>query len=305
MQNCNFQSKKRPFKDVDGFSSLKKWYEEFPKTQDPVKHKKTDVEVLVLQEEAKKCFDAETNAYQMKQNKIKDSEFGWLKTALSKGTTSDKIAANVVLIQNSPKHNLNNIKSLVSQVRVAKHNQCNMLITTLRDLFLTDLLHPQFKLLKFSEQNLDQLDALNSNFDNRVISRNKLLSYWYFEDQLKDTYERFVTSLSVIAGDTVDSNREKAVSVINDLLMGNPEQEQKLLDFLINKIGDPNSKVASKAVYCLNKLLYEHPNMKIVILKEVEKFLFRSNISSRAQYFAVCLVSQQNLFIFFFFKQKI
>ena len=282
-------------------ANIKKWYEEYPKAEKPSKHGKGEMEVLNLKEEAKKCLDSESTAYHLKQSKSRHSEYSWLKTALSKGTTSDRVAAGIVLVQNSPKHNLNHLSTLVSQVKVAKHNQCSMVITALRDLFLSDLLHPEFKLFKFEEQDLDQLDSFNKQFEandevnlkNRpTLSRNKLLSIWYFEDQLKEAYERFVNALSAIANDTVDTNREKAVAVMNDLLMGNPEQEQKLLDFLVNKIGDPSSKVASKAVFCLNKLLHEHPNMKLIVLKEVEKLLFRTNVAQRAQYFAICLLTQ-------------
>ncbi|KAJ8687434.1 hypothetical protein QAD02_023228 [Eretmocerus hayati] len=282
-------------------ANTKKWYEEFAKSEEPNKHEKTDVEVLDLKSEAKKCLDSESSAYHLKQSRTHNSDYSWLKTAFSKGTTSDKVAAGIVLVQNSPKHNLNHLSSLVSQVKVAKHNHSNMLISALRDLFLSDLLHPNFKLLKFEDQDLDLLDQYSKSFEagddfnlkNRpTLSRNKLLAIWYFEDQLKETYERFVSSLAIIANDTVDTNREKAVGVLNDLLMGNPEQEHKLLDILVNKIGDPSSKVASKAVFCLSKLLYEHPNMKMIVLHEVEKLLFRTNVSQRAQYFAICLLTQ-------------
>lgn len=282
-------------------ANIKKWYEEYPKVELPGKHGKSESDVLDLKAEAKKCLDSESTAYHLKQSKSsRNSDYSWLKTALSKGTTSDRVAAGIVLIQNSPKHNLNHLTTLISQVKVAKHNQSGMIITALRDLFLTDLLHPDSKLLKFEEQDLDQLDSFNQSFEvdekalktRPTLSRNKLLGIWYFEDQLKEIYEKFVHSLSTIANDTVDTNREKAVSVMNDLLMGNAEQEQKLLDLIVNKIGDPASKVASKAVFSLTKLLNEHPNMKLIVLREVEKLLFRSNLAQRAQYFAICLLTQ-------------
>ncbi|XP_014218700.1 CCAAT/enhancer-binding protein zeta [Copidosoma floridanum] len=265
----------------------KKWYEEFTKTEGPKKHNKSDMDVINLKEEAKKCLDSESAAYHLKQSKTKNSDYFWMKTALSKGTIADRVAAGIVLVQDSPKHNLNHLNSLMSQVKVAKHNQCSKIITDLKDLFLCDLLHPQYKLVKFEDQDLNLLDSHELG-----MSKNKILALWYFEDQLKEIYDGFVNSLSKIANDTVDLNREKAVTVMNDLLMGNPEQEHNLLAFLINKVGDPSSKVASKAVFCLTKLLHEHPQMKLIVLKEVEKLLFRTNISPRAQYFAICLLTQ-------------
>lgn len=277
-------------------STNKKWYEEFPKAQAICTHSKSEVTVMDLKAEAKTHLEAETNAFQLKQLKSRNSEYGWLKTALSQGTSSDKVAASVVLIQDSPKHNLSRLTSLVGQVRAAKQNQCGMIVAALRDLFLTDLLHPKFKLLKFEEQDLDKLDNLgvsnNTEKGTPFISKNKLLAHWYFENQLREMYEKFVVSLSQIASNTVASNREKAVAIMNDLLMGNSEQEHKLLDFLVNKIGDPSSKVASKVIFCLNKLLFEHSNMKVVVLREVEKLLFRNNVAPRAQYYAICLLTQ-------------
>jgi ribosome biogenesis protein MAK21 len=39
------------------------------------------------------------------------------------------------------------------------------------------------------------------------------------------------------------------------LLAGNPEQEQLLLERLVNKLGDPTRTVAAKAMYHLTLLL--------------------------------------------------
>ncbi|PSN47920.1 hypothetical protein C0J52_03367 [Blattella germanica] len=49
-----------------------------------------------------------------------------------------------------------------------------------------------------------------------------------------------------------------------------------LLRNIINKLGDPSQKVASKAIYSLIQLLQVHPNMKFVVMEETEKLLFRA-----------------------------
>lgn len=285
---------KRKFDHNSTNDGSKKWYEDYTKTEGPCKHSLSEADVLDLKDEGKKCLDAETAAFQTKQSKVYDSDTKWLKTALQRGTTSDKIAASIIFIQNNPKYNLHRLVSLLSQVRGAKHNQCGMVIASLKELFLTDLLHPQFKLLKLEEQDLDKLNQRNES-DTIVrtnAAKNRLLAHWYFEDQLHEQYERFVLSLSAVASDTVDTNREKAISAMTELLIGNSEQEHKLLELIVNKIGDPSSKVGSKTVFCINKLLYEHPNMKLVVLREVEKLLFRKNVAQRTQYYAICLLTQ-------------
>lgn len=284
---------RKKFDATSSETSGQKWYEEYQKVEKPCKHSVSEVDVLRLKDEGKKYLDTETTAFQLKQSKVHNSDAKWLKTALQRGTTSDKVAASILMIQDHPKYNLGRLVSLVSQVRGAKHNQCSMVVASLKELFLADLLHPKFRLLKLEEQDLDKI---TSNESNSVImtntAKNRLLAHWYFEDQLCEQYERFILNLSSVASDTVDTNREKAISAMTDLLIGNAEQEHKLLELIVNKIGDPSSKVGSKAVYCINKLLYQHPNMKLVVLREVEKLLFRKNMAERSQYYAICLLTQ-------------
>ena len=67
---------------------------------------------------------------------------------------------------------------------------------------------------------------------------------------------------------------------------------QALLTYIVNKLGDPNHKVGSKVIYTLTKLLEIHPNMREVVMDEVEKVIFRSNISKRAQYYSICFLTQ-------------
>lgn len=61
---------------------------------------------------------------------------------------------------------------------------------------------------------------------------------------------------------------------------------------LVNKLGDPSSKVASKALHHLTEVSYNHPAMCGVITNETEKFLFRNNINEHAQHFALCFLAQ-------------
>jgi ribosome biogenesis protein MAK21 len=56
-----------------------------------------------------------------------------------------------------------------------------------------------------------------------------------------------------------------------DLLARKPEGEARLLAGLVNKLGDPSRKLASKAAYLLSQLLGEHPVMKPVVVREVSR----------------------------------
>lgn len=271
-------------------TKFEKWYEEFPKSGDNFMCIKTELEVMELKDEAKKCLDSDTAAFNLKQSKVGKSDFSWMKTLLSKGTVGDKVAASIILIQDNPKYNLARLTNLVSMVKVAKKKQCTMIIDNLQELFSTDLLHPQYKLLSFENQNFSLLE--DKLFADNPTKRRQLLAYWYFEDQLKLCYSQFVDALTTVAHDTLDANKEKAITNMYKLLAKNAEQEEKLLSQIVNKIGDPSSKVASKAVFCLGQLLNEHPNMKQVVLNEIEKLLFRKNVTQKTQYYAICLLTQ-------------
>jgi ribosome biogenesis protein MAK21 len=90
-----------------------------------------------------------------------------------------------------------------------------------------------------------------------------LLLYWYWEDCLKHRYERFVVALEEATKDTQPFLREKSLKTVFMLLKSKPEQERRLLSALVNKLGDPERKVASNASYLLSSLLTVHPNMKV------------------------------------------
>lgn len=70
------------------------------------------------------------------------------------------------------------------------------------------------------------MSALNELSSGNAVSRRKILSLWYFEDQLKEIYATFVLALNTVAHDTVDSNKDKAVTALYKLLIDNPEQEK-------------------------------------------------------------------------------
>lgn len=94
---------------------------------------------------------------------------------------------------------------------------------TLTELFIDSLLPPNRKLKPFHQQPLASLDKLTSG---NIVTRKKYLSYWYYEGELKEVYTSFVLALSKAAHDTVDTNKEKAISAMYRLLAGHPEQEK-------------------------------------------------------------------------------
>ncbi|PUZ55987.1 hypothetical protein GQ55_5G258100 [Panicum hallii var. hallii] len=118
-----------------------------------------------------------------------------------------------------------------------------------------------------------------------------LLLFWHWEDCLKQRYEKFVMSLEDAVKDMLPNLKDKAMKTVFILLKSKSEQERRLLTTLVNKLGDPERRAASSAAYLLTCLLAAHPNMKMVVIDEVDSFLFRPHVGLRAKYQAVCQFS--------------
>ena len=116
---------------------------------------------------------------------------------------------------------------------------------------------------------------------------------WAYEDWLKDAYFRIIQLLEVWCGDEVVYSRSRALDFVFGLLKEKPEQEANLLRLLVNKLGDRERKIASRASYLLLQLLNIHPAMKAIVIKTVEQeVLLRPGQNLRAKYFAVNTLNQ-------------
>uniref|UniRef100_A0A3B4EU84 CCAAT/enhancer-binding protein zeta n=1 Tax=Pundamilia nyererei TaxID=303518 RepID=A0A3B4EU84_9CICH len=239
---------------------------------------------------AQQLFEAEVTLYKTKKSLQKGANSAWMKTVVSSGVLADRMAAMTVLIQDAPVHMLEHVENLVTMVKKKGSRRMGLMaMDTLRELLLSNLLPGDRKLRTFAQHPFDQLEEKASG--NRD-ARDRRLILWYFEHQLKHHVAEFVVALDSVAHDTVPATKAKALATAHELLCSRPEQEKALLTQVVNKLGDPEYKTAAKASYLLETLLHKHPNMKGVVCCEVERLLFRPNISPKAQYYAVCFLSQ-------------
>ncbi|XP_053620788.1 CCAAT/enhancer-binding protein zeta [Plodia interpunctella] len=271
------------------YEEKKKWYHQLPEEPSTISKTLTQEQVEEIRKEANSALHGDTLAYETKTNRGGSSDHQWAKTLLNKGAIGDRVAAATILIQDNPVYNLTALRNLINSVKPAKKKDGIIVIDALSELLISDLLIPEVKLRSFEQHPLAHVDDLTSG--NKQLRRS-ILKLWYYEDQLKELYGTYVEALNKFAHDSVDANKEKAVSAMSYLLMHHPEREKMLLNNIINKLGDPSQSVSSKVIYHLCQLLYNHPNMKTVVLAEIEKMLFRSNISPRAQYYGVCFLNQ-------------
>ncbi|XP_069808188.1 CCAAT/enhancer-binding protein zeta [Dendropsophus ebraccatus] len=239
---------------------------------------------------AEKLYDHEVNLYKNKKEFQKGANTAWMKTVVSTGTLSDRMAAMTVLIQDAPVHTLQFVENLVNLIRKQGSKRQNiMALDTFKDLLQSDLLPDNRKLHTFAQHPFDKIEEISSG--NRD-ARDRRLILWYFEEQLKGHVAEFVKVLETLTHDSLIATKAKSLNVIHELLCNKPEEEKTLLVLLVNKLGDPQYRIATKASYLLEMLLNKHPNMKVVVCLEVERLLYRPNISEKAQYYGICFLNQ-------------
>jgi ribosome biogenesis protein MAK21 len=243
-----------------------------------------------LEKYAAALMEQECQNFQKNRQKgIQRSEMGFIDTVLKSGAVGDRISALTVLLQESPVQNLHALDSLIGMVSLKSRRPCFMAMEALRDLFLNYLLSTERRLRLFKENPFCKLSTISGG---NKDTRDKCILLWWFEHKLKESFGNFLTALDEISKDTIAKTRMDAMDVVFALLCGNPERENELLEKLVNKLGDPVRSVAANAMRTLTKLLDEHPVMKIVVLKEVERLLYRPNVSVKAQYYGICFLSQ-------------
>ncbi|KAM6405393.1 CCAAT/enhancer-binding protein zeta [Pluvialis apricaria] len=239
---------------------------------------------------AQKLYQHETDLYKNKTDYQKGASSAWMKTVVSSGTLADRMAAMTLLIQDSAVHSLQFVENLVNLIKKkGSRHQSHMALDTFKELLISDLLPDNRKLWSFSQRPFNNIEKMSSG--NRD-SRDKRLVLWYFEHHLKLQVAEFVQALETLSHDCLTATKSRALAVAHELLCNKPEQEKVLLVQLVNKLGDPQNKIATKASYLLETLLHKHPNMKGVVCSEVERLLYRSNINVKTQYYAICFLNQ-------------
>ncbi|KAJ7416000.1 CCAAT/enhancer-binding protein zeta [Willisornis vidua] len=239
---------------------------------------------------AQKLYEHETDLFKNKTDYQKGASSAWMKTVVSSGTLADRMAAMTLLIQDSAVHSLQFVENLVNLIKKkGSRQQSLMALDTFKELLISDILPDNRKLWSFSQRPFNNVVKMSSG---NKDSRDRRLILWYFEHHLKLQIAEFVQALETLSHDCLTATKSRALAVAHELLCNKPEQEKALLVLLVNKLGDPQNKIATKASYLLETLLHKHPNMKGVVCSEVERLLYRSNINVKTQYYAICFLNQ-------------
>jgi ribosome biogenesis protein MAK21 len=239
----------------------------------------------IIQEKKKKAIqlhESEVQRYEAKKNGGKmSSDDKYLATMMKSGTLADRVAALTLTIQSSPFHQLSRLGQLIMMANKKARRESIMAVDSLKDLFINNLLPDDRKLNFFRQNPLTHPDITDEH-----------LVIWYFEHCLKTAFGQLVNVLSNGMNDAVDNHKRACIRAVHTLLSSKPEQEGILLGMIVNKLGDPDRKIAAYIHKLLQELLQAHPMMKKVVTEEVERLLTRSNVSERTKYNAILFLNQ-------------
>lgn len=220
---------------------------------------------------------------------------------MSSGTLSDKVSALTLVVQESPVHTTKSFESLLTLAKKRSRGQAVTALGALKDLLGVGVVLPADRRLRtFATQpgllgTLERYPLSSWNSSQGLpgnITKAHLIS-WAFEDWLKESYFDMLKVLEGWCNDEVEYARSRAVTYVFELLKEKPEQESNLLRLLVNKLGDPEKKIASRTSYLLLQLQTSHPLMKPIIIRSIEnELLLRPGQSQHAKYYAINTLNQ-------------
>ncbi|RDW66255.1 CBF-domain-containing protein [Coleophoma cylindrospora] len=256
--------------------------------------------VAQIKDYAISLLEADANLYASKHLSASSSH-RFLSTIMSSGTLSDKVSALTLVVQESPVHTTKSFESLLTLAKKRSRGQAVTALGALKDLLGVGVVLPADRRLRtFAMQpgllgTLEKYPLSSWNSGQRLpgnITKAHLIS-WAFEDWLKESYFDMLKVLEGWCNDEVEYARSRAVTYVYELLKEKPEQESNLLRLLVNKLGDPEKKIASRTSYLLLQLQTSHPLMKPIIIRSIEsELLLRPGQSQHAKYYAINTLNQ-------------
>jgi ribosome biogenesis protein MAK21 len=224
-----------------------------------------------------------------------------MSTIMSSGTLSDKVSALTLSIQESPLHNRKAFESLINLAGKKSRGQAIAALGALVDLLGNGTVLPGDRRLRPFNAQPALLGAVDEQTSVPWTEGHELpgqltrphLVMWAYEEWLKGAYFRIIQLLEVWCSDEIEYSRSRALDFVFGLLKNKPEQEANLLRLLVNKLGDRERKIASRASYLLLQLLTIHPGMKAVVINAVEQeVLLKPGQSLRTKYTAINTLNQ-------------
>jgi ribosome biogenesis protein MAK21 len=253
-----------------------------------------------LKRHARNLLEMDSNLYTSNHLSSTSSQ-RFLSTIMSSGTLSDKVSALTLVVQESPVHTIKSFESLLALAKKRSRGQAVTALGAIKDLLGVGVILPADRRLRHFESQPGLLGTLQADpirnwksgdaLPGRITNTHMIS--WAYEDWLKETYFDVLKVLETWCNDEVIYARGRAVTYVYELLREKPEQESNLLRLLVNKLGDPDKKIASRTSYLILQLQTTHPLMKLIIIRAIEtELLLRPGQSSHAKYYAINTLNQ-------------
>ncbi|KAK4128275.1 CBF-domain-containing protein [Parathielavia appendiculata] len=261
--------------------------------------KQYSASVSNLKAYAEKLLEEDSSNYLAKQASSSTSKF--ISTIMSSGTLSDKVSALTLSIQESPLHNRKAFENLVNLAGKRSRGQAIAALGAIVDLLGNGTVLPADRRLRPFNAQPALLGALDEQQTVSWTEGRELpgkltpphLVMWAYEDWLKSAYFRIIQLLEIWCSDEIEYSRSRALDFVFGLLKSKPEQEANLLRLLVNKLGDRERKIASRASYLILQLLNIHPGMKAIVINAVEQeVLLKPGQNLRTKYTAINTLNQ-------------
>ena len=220
-----------------------------------------------LYEKYSESYDLDKIDFSLKENKSKK----WTNDLIKTGTFDDKISSLILYIKENPKFTLKYIEMLVKMLNDnSNRRKKENLILVLKDLFLNNLLNG-IKHLPFNIKYKN-----NNNLEFKNISNEELIESFY-EDKIHHLYLRLILIIeNNILNEPLIQIKKKNLNFLFEMLLNQPECEEKILSEIINKLGDPNSEISNFVINLLKNLQEQHLKMSFVIFNNVKTFFTQS-----------------------------
>ncbi|PPR06506.1 hypothetical protein CVT24_002634 [Panaeolus cyanescens] len=258
------------------FQPISRWYSALPALKpDPSGPSITPTQLSQLYDKAASMHTADIATFQTSSSaNSSTSEVGFLSKIIQSGTLSDRLSALTLLVQSSPVHNVRALEMLRGMGERGKgkggREESLKALRCVVDWWVGGGA-PDRKLKYFRDQPL-----LNPEVTDEY------LVMWYFEDWLKKYFFSVLQILETLSLDPLPYVRTQTINLLLTLLKDKPEQEQNLLRLLVNKLGDTEKTICSRASYHLLQLLQAHPSMKAIVVREIIALVLKPAATSAA-----------------------
>ncbi len=231
-----------------------------------------------------------------------NSDERWVENTMKKGTLKDRIAAMSVTVSSDPVHKFYALDGLLAMVGCSesggKSNSrvAQLTAQALDDLFMNSFLPPDRKLLTLSQRPLYRYEASKNGKKSTKTLSPRILLLWRFEEMVKEKYELYLRKyMNQTLQEGAEMQKNSILQSAGNLLSSVPEGESILLSMMVNKLGDPSKKTASAAGHQLRMVLQKHPNMRLIVAREVQQLAHRPHLSARALYNCIIFLNQLKL----------